>query len=156
MATLQPRPRATTRGGGGAAWGLTVLRICLGIFFLAESASKHGWFMNPGALAGQLNGWLQNPHPWSRWYLETVVLAAVPVFARLVPLAELATGVALVAGFWTRLAAALAFLMVLNFHVASSLLFQYRFLSSGYGLPVLGSLLALAIGAKGLPWSLRE
>ena len=87
---------------------------------------------------------------------EHVCLPGAPVFARLVVLGELSCGVALVAGVWTRLAAALGFLMVLNFHVASGAIFQYRFLTNGYGLPVLGGLLALAIGGGRLPLSLRK
>jgi hypothetical protein len=80
----------------------------------------------------------------------------VRVFARLIPLAELATALALLLGFWTPVAATLAFLMVLNFHLASGLIFRYAFLTNGYGLPVLGGLLALALGGGKLPWSLRN
>jgi hypothetical protein len=69
---------------------------------------------------------------------------------------ELATAVALITGAYARLAAALAFLMVLNFHFASGLLFEYRYLTNAYGLPVLGGLLALALGAVSLPASLRR
>jgi hypothetical protein len=54
------------------------------------------------------------------------------------------------------MAALLGFLMVLNFHFASGALFQYRFLTNGYGLPVLGPLLGLAIGGARLPLSLRK
>jgi hypothetical protein len=46
--------------------------------------------------------------------------------------------------------------MVLNIHFASGLIFQYGFLTNGYGLPVLGGLLALAIGAVGLPASAKR
>jgi uncharacterized membrane protein YphA (DoxX/SURF4 family) len=73
-----------------------------------------------------------------------------------VPFGELVAGAALVVGFWTRLAAAAAFLMVLNFHVASGAIFQYRFLTNGFGLPVLGGLLALALGGARLPLAVRE
>ena len=45
--------------------------------------------------------------------------------------------------------------MVLNFHVANGNLFKYQYLTNGFGLPVLGGLLALAIGAGRLPWSLK-
>jgi hypothetical protein len=38
--------------------------------------------------------------------------------------------------------------MALNFHVASGALFQYSFLTNGYGLPVLGSTLALALAGS--------
>ena len=143
-------------GGGSAAWGLLALRVLIGTFLFFEGAGKLGWLTDPGPLASQLNGWLSNAHPWGRWYVETIALPGVPVFARLVPLAEISAGIALVAGFWTRLAATVALVMVLNFHAASSLMFHYSFLTSGYGLPVLGSLLALAIGASRLPWSVHE
>ena len=46
--------------------------------------------------------------------------------------------------------------MVLNFHFASGILFEYRYLTNGYGLPVLGGLLALALGGAALPLSLRK
>ncbi len=156
MATVQARPRATARGTGSAGWGLVALRICLGVFFLFMGIGKLGWAADAGPLTAKLNGWLEHAHPWSRWYIDAVALPAVPIFARVVLVAELATGVALITGFWTRLAAALAVLMVLNFHFASSAMLAYGFLTNGYGLPVLGGLLALAIGAKGLPWSVRE
>ena len=56
----------------------------------------------------------------------------------------------------TRLAAVLALLMVLNFHFASGVMFQYSYLTNGYGLPVLGGLLALAFGGTSLPLSVRQ
>ena len=49
----------------------------------------------------------------------------------------------------------MAFFMALNFQIASGEVFKYRFLISGYGFPVLGSTLGLAIGGVRLPWSLR-
>ena len=58
-------------------------------------------------------------------------------------------------GFWTPLFAFIAFFMALNFQIASGAMFHYSFLSSGYGLPVLGSTLALALGGVRLPWSVR-
>jgi uncharacterized membrane protein YphA (DoxX/SURF4 family) len=138
--------------------GLTVLRICLGVFFLFEGIGKLSWLMNASILAGRLHGWLADASAgsMSRWYLEHVAIPGVSVFARLVPLGELAAGVALIAGFWTPLAAFLAFLMVLNIHVASGALFKYAFLTNGYGLPVLGGTLGLAIGGIRLPFSLRR
>jgi uncharacterized membrane protein YphA (DoxX/SURF4 family) len=47
-------------------------------------------------------------------------IPGTPLFARLVPLGEFAAGAALIAGFWPRMAATVAFLMVLNFHFATS------------------------------------
>jgi uncharacterized membrane protein YphA (DoxX/SURF4 family) len=135
--------------------GLAVLRILLGVFFLFEGAGKLAWLADHAPLAARLQEWLATAGPASRWYIQVLAPGTI-VFARLVMLGELAAGVALVLGVWTRLAAALAFLMVLNFHVASGAIFQYRFLTNGYGLPVLGGLLALAIGGGRLPFSVRR
>jgi uncharacterized membrane protein YphA (DoxX/SURF4 family) len=59
----------------------------------------------------------------------------------------------LIVGFWTRMAAIAAFLMVLNFHFATSAFWSPAFLRDGTGLPVLGGLLALAISGSRLPLS---
>jgi uncharacterized membrane protein YphA (DoxX/SURF4 family) len=138
--------------------GLTTIRICLGVFFLFEGLGKLRWFLTSAILANRLNGWLAEAPAGSiaRWYLEHVAIPGVALFARLVPLGELAAGVALIVGWWTPLAALLAFLMVLNIHVASGALFKYAFLTNGYGLPVLGPTLGLAIGGVRLPFSLRK
>ena len=136
--------------------GLAFVRIFIGVFFLFQGLSKIRWFTDSGILFNQLNGWLVIAAPAARWFLQTVCIPGVPVFARLVPLGELSAGVALVLGVRTRLAAALASVMVISFLVASSSVFSYSFLTFGYGLPVLGSLLGLAIGGARLPWSLRR
>ena len=135
---------------------LAIIRISLGVFFIFEGLGKLAWLTDSGPLSAQLAGWLEKAAPLSRWYLQTVAVPGAPVFARLVALGELSCGIALVLGLWTRLAAALAFLMVLNFHIASGAIFTYRFLTSGYALPVLGPLLGLSIGGARLPWSIRR
>ncbi len=139
-----------------SARGLTALRLFLGVFFLFEGIGKIGWLMDPSPLTAQLTGYLQGANQWNRAYLETVCLPGAAVFARLVLFGELATGVSFLLGAYARYAAIAAFLMVLNIHFASGALFQYRFLTNGYGLPVLGGLLALAIGGAALPLSLRK
>lgn len=138
--------------------GLVIIRVCLGVFFLFEGIGKASWLLNAGILNDRLAGWLTEAAvgSTSRWYLEHVATHGTAVFARLVPLGELAAGIALMAGVWTRTAAFLAFLMVLNFHVASGALFKYAFLTNGYGLPVLGATLGLAVGGLRLPLSLRK
>jgi len=45
--------------------------------------------------------------------------------------------------------------MALNFQLASGALMKTSFLTSGYGLPVLGSTLGLSVGGIRLPWSVR-
>ncbi len=138
------------------ARGLTALRLFLGVFFLFQGISKIGWLMDPSPLTTQLTEYLQSANQWNRGYLEAVCIPGAAVFARLVLFGELATGVSLILGTYARYAAIAAFLMVLNIHFASGLLFEYRFLTNGYGLPVLGGLLALAIGGAALPLSVKR
>ncbi|HJZ78288.1 MAG TPA: DoxX family membrane protein [Vicinamibacterales bacterium] len=127
------------------AAGITILRISIGLFFIFEGLGKIRWFTDSSILRDQLIGWLGAvpPSSWSHAYLQRVAIPGIAVFARLVPLGELMSGTALVLGAWTRFFALVAFVMAVNFHVASGALFQYSFLTNGYGLPVLGSTLAL-------------
>jgi uncharacterized membrane protein YphA (DoxX/SURF4 family) len=141
--------------GKRQAYGLVVLRLCLGVFFLFEALGKIGWFASSAVLANRLTEWLQSAGPLNRSYLQ-MLLPGVEVFARLVPLGEFAVAAAFLLGGYTRLAAAVAVLMVLNFHFASGVMFQYSYLTNGYALPVLGGLLALAIGGAALPLSLKK
>jgi uncharacterized membrane protein YphA (DoxX/SURF4 family) len=129
---------------------LTVLRVCIGVFFVAEGVMKASWFMDATILAHQLDDWSRaaTAGSMSRWYLDHVALHGIPYFARLVPLGEIASGAALIAGFWTPLFAFIAFFMALNFQIASGAVAKLSFLTSGYGLPVLGSTLALAVGSQ--------
>src|SRR5438477_12923985 len=137
--------------------GLTLLRICIGTFFVFEGLGKIRWFLDASSLAGMFSTWSQAAAPGSvsHWYLQHVAVPGLQVFARLVPLGEMTSGLALVLGVWTPLFAVVAFLMALNFQIASGAVFKYSFLTSGYGLPVLGATLALALGGRRLPWSLR-
>jgi uncharacterized membrane protein YphA (DoxX/SURF4 family) len=154
MAT-QTRPRtrgAVTSSGAGVA--LRLLAIAVGIFFLGMCSSKIAWFSNSGILLDKFQRiFLPKAPPVVRWYLETVCIPGTPLFARLVPLGEFVAGVSLIFGFWTRMAALAAFLMVLNFHFATSAFWSIDFLRDGTGFPLLGALLALAIAGGRLPFS---
>lgn len=145
----QPAATAHTIALRGLAW-------MLGVFLVFNAIDKIAWLADSGILAERLDGWLAQAPPSARWYIETVAMPGVPLFARLVPVAEFTTGAALVLGVWTRLAATVAFLMVANFHVARGFVFDPAFLVDGTGLPVLGGLLALAIGGARLPLSVSH
>ena len=138
--------------------GLAILRICIGIFFLFEGIGKIRWFTDTSQLASMFAAWSQAvpAGSWSAMYLERLAMPYSTVFARLVPLGEMASGIALIVGVWTPFSALVAFFMALNFQFASGALFKYSILTSGYGLPVLGSTLALALGGVRLPWSIRS
>jgi len=137
--------------------GLTILRIMIGVFFVFEGMGKLRWFTDTSILAARFADWNQatNVGSVSAWYLAHIAVPGTAIFARLVPLGEICGGLALVIGIWTPVVAFLAFFMVLNIHVASGALFKYSFLTNGYGLPVVGSTLALAIGGVRLRWSIR-
>jgi uncharacterized membrane protein YphA (DoxX/SURF4 family) len=139
---------------GTHAGALRVLSVAMGVFLIFMGLDKIDWFMDATILTRRLQQWHGTVRPLARWYLDTIAIPGAPVFARVVPLAELSAGAALILGIRMRLAAALALLMVINFHVASDDIFRYSYLMNAYGPPVLGGLLTLAIGGVRLPFSL--
>jgi len=128
----------------------------MGVFLLFMGLDKVDWFLDGGLLTQPLQQWHGNASPLARWYLDTIALPAAPVFARVVPAVELTAGAALILGVGVRPVAALALLMVINFHIAADVMFQYGYLWNAYGPPVLGALAALAIGGRQLPFSARR
>lgn len=135
---------------------LRVLGVAIGLFFLFNGLDKRTWFLDSSILSERLDGWLENAAPSVRWYIETLAAPGMPLFARLVPLAELLAGAALIVGFWTRLAAFLALMMVANFDFARGMFHSGEFLTDGVGFPVVGGLLALTIAGARLPFSLSK
>ncbi len=165
--------------GTGAAVGLRALSMCMGVFLILMAMDKVAWIVDSGPLVAELEGWqrvlagiVQSNQEsgflgglsrmWrgltygnSLRYVEVVCIPYAPFFARIVPLAEFAAGAALVVGLSVRLTAGLALLMVLNFHFAMGIVFTLDYLNNPYGPPVVGSLFALAMGGRALPFSLR-
>ena len=157
MATVQARARGVPAAAPTAGVGLRLLAVGIGIFFLGMCSSKIAWFTNSDILLQKFQMiFLPKAPAIVRWYLETVCIPGTPLFARLVPLGELTAGLALILGFWTRMAATVAFLMVLNFHFATSAFWSIDFLRDGTGLPVLGGLLAVAINGSRLPFTVSR
>jgi uncharacterized membrane protein YphA (DoxX/SURF4 family) len=150
------KSKKRSSASGVEAAGLVAARIMVGVFFVFEGWEKLPWLTDPSRLASILHRWFDAGSPLGKWYIETVALPGVPIFARLVFLGEVAAGLALIFGVWTQLTALISFLLVLNIHLAHSTLFKYSFLSQGDGLPVLGILLALMIGGARLPLSLKK
>ncbi len=141
---------------GSHAGALRIVSVMMGVFLVCMGLTKIDWLTDGGILTQMLQEWRGTARPLARWYLDTIASPGAPVFARVVPLAELAAGAALVLGVRVRLTAALALLMVLNFHVASDVIFRYSYLTNGYGLPVLSGLLALALAGTRLPFSVSR
>jgi uncharacterized membrane protein YphA (DoxX/SURF4 family) len=132
---------------------LRLLALFLGLFFLGMGSNKLAWIADPDLLTQRFVRWLPTAAPYAQWYLQHIAIPGAPFFARLVPIGELVAGVALVLGFRTNVIAAIALIMVLNFHLATSAFSSWEFLRDGTGPPVIGALLALAVGGRGLPWS---
>lgn len=121
------------------AWGLTALRIPVGIIFAAHGAQKlFGWFGGYG-LEGTA-GWM-----------ASIGLAPGYLMALLAGSAEFFGGLALIAGLLVRpAAAALAFAMVVaifSVHIGNGLFLS----NNGYefGLALLAASVALAISGAG-------
>ena len=142
--------------GTAAGVGLRALSMFMGSFLFLMALQKAVWLLDSAPLLAELERWRGLASGYSLTYLETVCIPYAFLFARIVPLAEFGAGLALIGGYNIRLTAALALLMVLNFHFASGIMFTgLGYLTNGFGPPVLGGLLALAIGGRGLPFSLR-
>ena len=154
MAHYAGKPKSVGSPKAQAA-ALTLIRVTVGIYLFFMGVGKVRWLLDSTPLANQLGLWSAQATPLSHWYLERIAPGA-PVFARLVPLGEMIGGLALAAGFWTRLVAGLLFLMILNFQVAAGAMFSFAYLTDAKGLPLLGSLLGLALGGARLPLSLRR
>ncbi len=144
------------RGDERVRLALRVLSLGLGVFFLAMSLNKLDWFGNPDLLAQRFHRWLPHASPYARVYLEWVAIPGAPLFARLVPLGEFVTALAMFTGVFTDIAAAAALLMVLNFHLATSAFSSPEFFRDGTGFPIIAALLALALGGGRLPYALRS
>ena len=133
--------------------GLRILALVMGVFLCLMGVNKLSWITDSNGLVSQLLQWRDSAFGISLWYMETIALPGSSVFARVVPVAELGAGFALFVGYRVRLIAILALLMILNFHFASGVIFSMSYLTNGYGPPVVGSLLALGLSGRRLPWS---
>ena len=128
--------------------------MVLGIFLISMGLGKLDWAADSSLLENELRNWWGPAPAISKLYIDWFAMPLHPVLARLVLLGEVTTGLALVAGYRLRLAALAALFMILNFHFAMGLLFSTAYLTNGYALPVVGGLAAVAVGARGLPYSL--
>ena len=137
------------------AIALRVLAMGLGVFFIAMSMNKIAWLTNANLLSDRFVRWAPAASPGVRWYLDTIAFPAAPLLARAIPVSEFCVGLSFVAGLWIRPAAAVALFLVLNFHFGTSALYAWEFLRDGTGPPVLAALVALVIGGKRLPLTIR-
>ncbi len=108
---------ASSSSGGAPSWGLVVIRLYIGWFFMSA-----GWMKVTSGVGSELvTGTKEriNAAPdWYRWFGNDVVLEWPSLFAFLIQWGELIGGVCLFLGVLTRpVCAAFAF-MLLNFYFA--------------------------------------
>ena len=128
---------------------LAFLRVAAGVSLIGPGLHKLSWFLKP-ALEPQLASWVSHaPNVAVTKYLE-LLLPHAQWLARVVVVGELGLGALLIAGLLTPLAAALAFLMVLNFHFASGAMMSLDYLTGQDGLVYLLLFPVLLLGRAGL------
>ena len=107
---------------------LAFLRIAAGLSLLMSGLQKLAWFGSAGPLDQKLADWGAHPANALMAQYFALVTAHHGLFARLVVLGELGLGALLIVGFLTPLAALLAFIMVLQFQLASGQVFALSYL----------------------------
>src|SRR3954471_23459770 len=97
---------------------LALLRVYLGTVFLVAAIPKlQGDFAS--GLAGFLQGKaMDQSYPFYRGFLQDIVLPNLHLFAGLVMWGELLAGVLLILGLMTRISAAVALLLTVNYMLA--------------------------------------
>ncbi len=99
---------------------VAIVRVLTGVIFVAEGFSKLAGPFVHGGFASQATEMAGKAWPfWSR-FLHAVVLPGALAFGWLVAIGELAVGLGLVAGLWTRAASFGGALLVLSFLLSQS------------------------------------
>jgi uncharacterized membrane protein YphA (DoxX/SURF4 family) len=128
---------------------LALLRIAAGVSLLGPGLNKLGWFEHP-ALEPILANWAAHaPVGIVTSYLHWVTPHHAGL-ARVVALGEVGLGSLLVLGLFTPVAAALALLMVANYHFASGAMFHTTWFTGQNGLVYLLVYPVLVAGRAGV------
>ena len=129
-----------------ARGALVLLRVYLGAVFLVAALPKLQQDFTPGLTSFVQQVALQRAHQFYQQFLEQVVLPNAAVFAALVTWGELFVGVTLIFGLLTRLSAAVALVLALNYMFAKGAWF---WTPSSNDAAFVAIALALLIGAAG-------
>jgi thiosulfate dehydrogenase (quinone) large subunit len=132
---------------------LVLLRIYLGVIFLVAAWPKLGEDFTPGLTGFLQKVALEKGHPFYQGFVERVVLPNASLFAGLVTWGELLVGVTLVLGLTTRLSAAVALILSVNYLFAKGAWF---WTPSSNDAAFAAISLALLIGAAGRTFGLDE
>ncbi len=97
-----------------------VVRIATGVIFIAEGLGKIlGDFVH-GGFAKSASGMMKESWPFWRGVLQNVVLPHANVFAWIVAAGELALGISLILGLWTRVSTACGSLLMVSILLGQS------------------------------------
>jgi thiosulfate dehydrogenase [quinone] large subunit len=129
-----------------ARGALALLRVYLGIVFLIAALPKLQQDFTPDLTGFVQQVALQRAHHFYRPFLEQVVLPNAPVFAVVVTWTELFVGLTLIVGLLTRVSAAVALVLALNYMLAKGAWF---WTSSSNDAAFVAIALGLLIGAAG-------
>jgi thiosulfate dehydrogenase (quinone) large subunit len=125
---------------------LVLLRMYLGVIFLVAAVPKLRGDFTPGLTRFLENVALEKGHPFYQEFVRMVVLPNAELFAGVVQAGELIVGVTLVLGLGTRLAAAGAIVLTVNYMLAKGAWF---WTPSSNDAAFMAISLALLIGAAG-------
>lgn len=130
---------------------LVVLRIYMGVIFLLAALPKVGGDFTPRLTGFLRRVALEQGHPFYREFVQAVVLPNASVFAALVAWGELLVGITLILGLLTRLSAAVALVLTVNYMFAKGAWF---WTSSSNDAAFAMIAIALLIGAAGRTFGL--
>jgi thiosulfate dehydrogenase (quinone) large subunit len=130
---------------------LVILRIYLGVIFLRAVWPKLQTDFAPGLTGFLENVALEKAHPFYLEFVRRVVLPNASVFAALVTWGELLVGITLILGLMTRVSAAVALFLTLNYMFAKGA-WWWTPSSNDAALSMIA--LALLIGAAGRTFGL--
>jgi thiosulfate dehydrogenase (quinone) large subunit len=125
---------------------LVLLRIYLGVVFLVAAVPKLRSDFTPGLTDFLENVALAKGHPFYQEFVRSVVLPNAELFAGMVRVGELAIGITLILGLATRLSAAVAMVLTVNYMFAKG---AWLWTPSSNDAAYTAISLALLIGAAG-------
>jgi len=100
-------------------WYLSVLRIYVGYYLLAQGIRKYQRDFPKGDWIGRQIGDIGtlDIYPWYKNFLQNYVVPHSELFGYLVMLGEIAVGLCLLLGFLTRISACIGLFMLINYYL---------------------------------------